>query len=199
MSQLDDALFEHLNANQFTGNKTAPTYGSGGLSSAELDLIEDQLGFELPSDFRHLLSNVIDADKVLFPWADFSLDRYNEAIDWVWSGIEFDIDHNAVWLSRWGEMPAEIEEAKSIARKDFESWPKLLPVYGHRFLPANPCEANNPVFSIMQTDIIYYGSNLADYLVREFCRDVWESELMITRKIDVWSDFAEQTEGFNLR
>jgi hypothetical protein len=44
----------------------------------------------------------------------------------------------------------------------------MIPVYSHRYLPAEPCEAGNPVFSIYQTDIIHYGYDLADYFAREF-------------------------------
>jgi hypothetical protein len=37
-----------------------------------------------------------------------------------------------------------------------------------RFMPATPCEAGNPVFSVMQTGIIHSGNDLADYLHNEF-------------------------------
>lgn len=191
MWSLDDRLFQYLNAHQSVGNKKPPVYGQGGLSPAKVDLIEECLGIGLPSDFKQLLMNVIDPDEVLFPWANFSLDQYNQRIEWIWSGIEFDIEMNGVWLSRWGVQPASLSKSKSTARKDFETWPKLLPIYGHRFLAAEPCKPGNPVFSIMQTDIIYYGSNLADYLVHEFCGWNEEHHAPTPRAIDVWSDFAE--------
>lgn len=197
MPELDDELFKFLNANQLIGNKPAPIFGAPGMSSSELEEIEVKLGFDLPSDFRHLFRNVQDPGGVLFPWSHFSTELYDNTVARVWSGIEFDIQHNTVWLNRWGARPSDLDAAKSIAREDFKTWPKLLPISGHRFLPAAPSEPNNPVFSIVQTDIIYYGSNLADYLVREFCPGAhFLRELEIKRRIDVWSDFAEQTDDF---
>jgi hypothetical protein len=35
-------------------------------------------------------------------------------------------------------------------------------------MPDSPLEAGNPVFSVYQTDIIYYGENLENYLRNEF-------------------------------
>jgi len=80
-----------------------------------------------------------------------------------------------------------------IARSDFETWPKLLPIYGHRFLAAEPCRSGNPIFSIVQTDIVYYGANLPHYLLNEFIdRDyALPTHAQKIRKIDIWSDFAE--------
>jgi hypothetical protein len=37
-----------------------------------------------------------------------------------------------------------------------------------RYIPAEPNESRNPVFSVHQTDIIHYGNDLADYFQREF-------------------------------
>lgn len=50
------------------------------------------------------------------------------------------------------------------ARKEYEKAPLLSPIYSHRYIPAIPYEANNPIFSIRQTDIIYYGT----YFMVEF-------------------------------
>lgn len=48
----------------------------------------------------------------------------------------------------------------------------------------------NPVFSIVQTDIIYYGTDLADYLHAEFGvpRRAWAAT--DARVIRFWSDFV---------
>ncbi|WP_204296787.1 hypothetical protein [Actinoplanes campanulatus] len=46
--------------------------------------------------------------------------------------------------------------------------PTLVPVYGHRYLPAGAGGHGHPVLSVYQTDIIYYGVDLLDYLHREF-------------------------------
>jgi hypothetical protein len=56
----------------------------------------------------------------------------------------------------------------------------------HRMMPDEPREAGNPVFSVHQTDIIYYGFDLLDYLRNEFKlrdRDPWPEKV---RPIRFW-------------
>lgn len=192
MHELGPDLFERLNATQWVGNQTPVTYGVDGLSAADIAAIEAQLGFALPEDFAFLLRNMRDPGGVFFPWSSFQKQQYDQSIAWVLRGIEFDIEKNELWLKRWGERPGTPAEALDIARRDFATWPKLLPVYGHRFLPADPCRIGNPVFSIVQTDIVYYGTDLADYLINEFCRGETAgcAETGTIRKIDVWSEFV---------
>ena len=197
MTVLGPALFERLNGDQAVRNGGPVRFGAGGMSLDQIEGVEGRLGFPLPPDFRFLLWNTRDPGGVLFPWEAFSMDLYDEAIAQIRDGIAFDIEHNGVWLARWGEKPADLAAAKAVFREDFSTWPRLVPVLGHRFLAVDPCEAGNPVFSIMQTDIIYYGATLADYLIRELipgeqlkplARDI--------RRIPVWSDFAEGADGF---
>ncbi|SIR45803.1 hypothetical protein SAMN05421833_109115 [Microbispora rosea] len=44
----------------------------------------------------------------------------------------------------------------------------MVPVYAHRFLPAGRGTFGHPVLSMRGTDIIYYGTNLLDYINQEF-------------------------------
>jgi hypothetical protein len=46
--------------------------------------------------------------------------------------------------------------------------PRLIPVFGHRYLLAEPCQTGNPVLSIYQTDVVVYGADLRCYLLAEF-------------------------------
>ena len=46
--------------------------------------------------------------------------------------------------------------------------PRLIPILSHRYMPDDPPLAGNPVFSVYQTDIIYYGYDLASYFESEF-------------------------------
>ena len=198
MLKLGPGLFELLNAKQWVGNEQPVIYGKGGLSILQIQLIEAQLGFRMPEDFSYLLQNVRDPGEVLFPWSNFKKQRYDDTIAWVLKGIEFDVEHNNLWLRRWGGRPSELSTALDIARSDFATWPKLLPVYGHRFLAAEPCRPDNPVFSIMQTDIVCYGANLAHYLLNEFARQDHTQHVVdqSIQAIEVWSDFAENRETF---
>ena len=193
MLKLGSELFERLNAKQLVGNQMPVSYGVPGLSPAEIASIEAQLGFRLPEDFAYLFQHLQDPGRVLFPWSNFKKQEYDDMIRWVLRGIEFDIDRNKFWLERWGKRPAALSAALEIVRKDFESWPKLLPIHSHRFLAAEPCRRGNPVFSIMQTDIVYYGADLAHYLVNEFIDHdyVLHTHAQQILRIAIWSDLAE--------
>jgi hypothetical protein len=99
-------------------------------------------------------------------------------------------------MKRWGARPADSDAAKAIIRRDFVTWPKLLPICSHRYLAAEPCASDNPVFSIVGTDMICYGANLAHYLHLEFLRDDHEDYRKHAidpgaKDIPIWSDFTE--------
>ena len=193
MLKLGPKLFERLNTEQQVGNRTPVIYGVEGLSPAEIANVETQLGFQLPEDFAYLFQNLRDPGKVLFPWSDFKKREYDDRIRWVLQGIEFDIEHSKFWLDRWGNRPAALSASLDIARRDFETWPKLLPIYGHGFLAAEPYRRGNPVFSIWQTDIIYCGADLAHYRINEFIDHDYalHTHAQTIQRIDIWSDLAE--------
>ena len=71
-------------------------------------------------------------------------------------------------MPRWGEMPVDIAKRFEIVRSDYRNWPRLIPVFSHRYISSEPCAPGNPVYSVYQTDIIFYGANLTDYLCNEF-------------------------------
>lgn len=87
---------------------------------------------------------------------------------WLWEGLQFDIEYGDVWLPSWGAKPATLEEQRERARGLVEAAPRLIPIFGHRYLLAEPSVAGNPVFSVYQSDIVVYGANLRDYLLFEF-------------------------------
>jgi hypothetical protein len=195
MLELGAELFAQLNARQQVGARQPVVYGSGGLPAADIRRIEGELGFRLPDDFAFLLQNIRDPGQILFPYATFNRRDYDAAIAWVRKGIEFDIEENGFWNERWGRQPEWQMRALEVFRDHFATWPKLLPLHAHRFLVAEPCQANNPVFSIMGTDIICYGANLAHYLMLEFVDRSPDSYGRHTsdweiRSIDVWSELA---------
>jgi hypothetical protein len=55
-----------------------------------------------------------------------------------------------------------------MTRQHYPHYPTLIPIYAHRYLPAQPVLAGNPVFSVYQTDIMHYGNDLASYFAHEF-------------------------------
>ena len=70
---------------------------------------------------------------------------------------------------RSGEKSRSAPDArKEVLRSVVSRAPKLIPLIGHRYLPEEPREPGNPVFSVYQADVIYYGADLTDYFEREF-------------------------------
>jgi hypothetical protein len=75
----------------------------------------------------------------------------------------------------------------------------MVPIYGHRYLPAEPAAQDPPVFSIYQTDVIYYGDDLLDYVVHEFHAPPLHPSLITeSRRTPFWSDLAEGAEPTEL-
>jgi hypothetical protein len=89
-------------------------------------------------------------------------------LDWPQHGLLFDVENNTFWPESWGPRPDDASRALEVAREQFVAWPKLVPLYSHRYLPAAPSAVGAPVFSVYQTDVIYYGANLVDYIHAEF-------------------------------
>ncbi|WP_316745850.1 hypothetical protein [Streptomyces sp. MK7] len=70
--------------------------------------------------------------------------------------------------------------------------PQLVPLYAHRFLPAGRKTHGHPVLSIWDTDIIYYGEDLAEYISHEFEDGHEHHENRNPRAtVGFWRDFAE--------
>jgi hypothetical protein len=91
-------------------------------------------------------------------------------------------------------MTDNLEKNLEIANRYFEDYPKLIPVYAHRYISSEPNEAGNPVYSVQQTDIIYYGYDLANYFANEFHFILPETFLIpeITKRaIRFWDELAE--------
>ena len=158
-----------------------------GLSDSELLHAEETYGFEFPPDLRDFL-------KVAMPWGtppfpDWRADDdpyIREAFDLPLHGMLFDVENNAFWLPEWGSKPSDGIEARGIVEQKVAQAPRLIPIYAHRMIADRPHEAGNPVFSVHQTDIIYYGFDIDDYFRHEFNltgRKPWPERI---RHIDFW-------------
>jgi hypothetical protein len=64
--------------------------------------------------------------------------------------------------------PGPILWVKGLARRALTRAPAMIPIYGHRYLPAGTGTHGHPVLSMWQTDVICYGLDIADYIDREF-------------------------------
>jgi hypothetical protein len=148
-----------------------------GLTDREVADIEARFGFQFPPDLRELLQYRLPCGQRpvaaipgsapiysgFWDWRHGDVDELQSRLDCPLEGILFDIEQNEWWLAQWGTRPAALEAAFTIARERIAQAPRLIPIYGHRYLPDKPSEAGNPVLSVWQTDIMQYGHDLADY------------------------------------
>jgi hypothetical protein len=157
-----------------------------GFSQSELDRAENLFEFEFPPDLRMLL--LIRSPINGHNWAN--PEQLRPAFSWPYEGLLFDIEHNNFWLRAWGVKPALAAERAELLTAQIRSAPKLIPLIRHRYLPAEPSESGNPVFSVYQSDIIYYGKDLEDFFKIEFSSTHQVPAAEECRRIRFWSDFV---------
>lgn len=171
---------------------------SPGLSDDEIASIEGKFGFRFSVIQRQLLRQAVPVDRVGDPprwprWRGASDDLIRQ-LQWPLDGVAFDVVENDFWLPNWGPRPEANGVAEHIAREQLQHLPPMVPLYGHRYFPSQPCAASPPVFSIYETDVIYYGDNLLDYLHHEFSVGTAHPEdVTWKRRVPFWSDLAEDT------
>jgi hypothetical protein len=162
---------------------------AAGYSQSQLDAAQERYGLRFPPDLIDLL-----LDRQPAFGYDWSIEdpRIRQMLRWPFEMLQFDVE-NGFWWPAWGERPDTPEERAEVLRDMLSHAPKLIPLYGHRFLPETPNEAGNPVLSMHGFDTIYYGSNLANYFAREF-GSPQEIGLGPIRRIPFWSDIVERFE-----
>ena len=165
-----------------------------GLTTEEFQQIETLYGLRFPPDLRELLTLALPAGQGFPEWRNFSVNnqvRIHSRLRAPLEGILFDIRQNAFWYEGWGERPRETEAAAAKAVREYACVPRLIPVYSHRYMPESPHEAGNPVFSVHQTDIIYYGADLDEYFGIEFReKEYTEMNSEQIKPITFWKDLT---------
>ena len=168
-----------------------------GLTATEFKEIEAEYQIAFPPDLKEFLSIGQPVGDRWINWRDKSSSLPTTQLLWPFEGMCFDIQHNAFWLEEWGPRPNDFTKCCEIAKKALVAAPQLIPIYGHRYIANRPNEPGNPIMSVWQTDIIYYGSNLSHYFDNEFgCftgQKGW-SEDQEYRWIDFWSHIIENWE-----
>lgn len=160
-----DRLVRHLEGYGRAGGEPGIEL-SPGLSDAEVDAVEHRWALVLPPDLRALLERCVPVGGRFVDWRDD--DAVAERLAWPADGIASDVVRSGLWLRSWGDRPGDDAEALAVARAAVDAWPQLLPLYAHRYLVGDPPIIGNPVLSVYQSDIIFYGDNLADWFHRDF-------------------------------
>ncbi len=163
-----------------------------GLTERELRDVETMHGFRFPQDLRSLLSCFQPVGPHFPDWRTPGSPEILNSLRWPFEGMAFDIENNSFWWDVWGAKPELLSDALAVARAAVDAAPRLIPIYGHRYIPSPPEEAGNPIFSVHQTDIIYYGVDLRAYLRCEFGGVEWADAVRGTpRVIPFWTDLLE--------
>ena len=169
-----------------------------GLTDYEIMQIQQKFDIRFPPDLKLFLQAGLPVAKTFPDWRKSLTDKQTQQIIFdsledPLSGILFDIEQNGFWHSDWGQIPDLLPQRFSIARQHIKTYPKLIPIFSYRYIPSDPDENDNPVYSVYQTDIIYYGYNLATYLSKEFdfkLPDNFENPDTPKNTIKFWADIA---------
>jgi len=162
--------------------KEPDTAIGSGLTSAEFDGIERDYGVEFSDDHRAFLAAGlpvslprVSEEGVTYawerPWPDWrhgDPDDLRRRLDWPIDGVLHDVEHNALWHASWGERPTGVSRALAVAQANLARVPRLIPIYGHRYLPSGHGTFAHPVLSIWGADVIVYGADLHGYIQAEF-------------------------------
>lgn len=168
-----------------------------GLSDREFANIEKSLGFAFGPEHREFLATVLPAGDRWPDWRHATSDALRGRLDWPADSVIFDVLNNGFWPSSWGERPEDAAAAEGKARAQLDRVPSLVPIYAHRYLAADPAYVPSPVFSVYQTDVIYYGDNLLDYIAHEFSSPPRHPSPQ-RQYVPFWSDLAEGVEAEGL-
>jgi hypothetical protein len=165
-----------------------------GLTKEEIQSIQSRYHIIFPPDLKEFLSISLPISDLFINWRSIekeNIERIYDIINWPLEGIIFDIENNAFWYEKWGKKPETLNEAIEICKIEYAKAPTMIPIYSHRYIPSVPYEIDNPVFSIYQTDIIYYGKNLVDYLLVEFgLKKHQDIKFNKIKNIEFWTDLA---------
>lgn len=169
--------------------------GSRGLTNAQLAVVENALGRELPFEVGLLLVMGVPDDDGWLDWRDDPVAQLQDWQAWVTDGVVFDVRENDFWSPTFGPRPADLEERASAAAAAVADLDPLFPLYGHRAIPVSTpagydTASGNPVLSVMQTDVIEYGRDLADWLHRDFRVPLPTWEMPGERRFPFWSELT---------
>ncbi|MEZ0225811.1 MAG: hypothetical protein ACAH83_14745 [Alphaproteobacteria bacterium] len=165
---------------------------TGGYSQSEIEDVQAKWGLRFPPDLVELLreqrSPISSHDPGnSFDWVLTDAPAIQRRLDWPFEGFWFDVQNNNLWWPEWGKKPASLPEQRERLKEIFAAAPKLIPLYSHRYLPQEPFERENPVFSVYQADVIYYGVNLRDWIKHEAAPERPGELLSAYKVIPFWS------------
>jgi hypothetical protein len=171
-----------------------------GLTQTELDEAQARYGVRFPPDMVELYRERWPAKAL--DWSKES-SEIRDKLAWPLEMLLWDVEHGS-WWADWGGRPSEKPQREEIVRQTIAAVPRLIPLWSHRFIPEDPHESGNPVFSMHGFDTIFYGGDLAEYFANELSggdllggipREMFgEEHVPRLRHIPFWSELAMGSE-----
>jgi hypothetical protein len=109
-----------------------------GLTDNEVAAVEARYGFQFPPDLQAFLQAGLPRGKQFPDWRSGDEAVLQDWLDRPRQGILFDIEHNGFWLDEWGPRPPTLPDAQRVATELVAAAPRLIPVFAHRMIPAEP-------------------------------------------------------------
>jgi len=138
-----------------------------GLSDEELMRIEAAFGFTFPPDLRAVLQQGVPVGVGFPDWRSGGSQQLRMRLNLPIAGLSYEVAQDRFWCKQWGHRPRDTENAAEIARANLKKVPRLVPLYGHCYIPSSPDLAGNPVFFVYKSDVICCGFDLGDFFERE--------------------------------
>lgn len=162
-----------------------------GLTEADVKRVEKKFGFTFGPDHRALLRAALPLGDAWLNWRHATPAKIRERLQAPVEGMVFDVLNKDFWVTSWGPRPEDQRTLERAARAALAQVPALVPLYGHRYLPAAPAPEGSPVFSVYQSDVLVYGVDLLDYVDVEFGSGEPPASVPPDRpRLEFWSDLA---------
>ena len=165
-----------------------------GMPETELAEMEWLCDISFPDDLRALFHVVVPAGKKFYDWTDASPENvwYLKKMieDPVRTSIH-DVEYvKWTWMREWGEKPSDYDTRQAILMKHLSTAPKMIPIYGWCYLPAEPRDAGNPVYTFSQLCEAHCpGENLWLFFERVFAnrrKELGNIDYDAIKKVPFW-------------
>lgn len=139
-----------------------------GLTQNEIKELEELYQVKFSKDWIDFYSQILPIGEGFYNWRDKGVENV-QFIKEIFLKPYEDIlacYEEIEWNDIWEVEPRSSQDKRMKIRTLLGKAPRLIPIYGHRYLPIMEIAA--PILSIHDIDIICYGENLFDYFFVEF-------------------------------
>ena len=168
-----------------------------GLTQNEFEKIYEIYDIKFPLSLKSFLTTALPVSDGFYDWRDFSSGNVTKIKNMMQHFYEFVkrasfeeyIPNNTYSPDQWCKISRE--QRVEVVAELYKNAPKIIPVCSHRFMPEMNDDNDPPVLSIYYDDIVYYGRNLQEYLLHEFCGVDIPKYISEYKNVPFWTDMME--------